>query len=78
VSVVEWLAAFVWTLGECFKCESSGVPVTAYGAMEGPRGTVRLFTCQSCTFRMECRYSNVLAGTHRPAIRPLRSPEQFF
>ena len=72
-SVVAWLVALFWGLGECFKCEAANVLVTRYGAMSGTRGTVELFTCKPCTYRMEYRYASILAGTHVPALRPLRA-----
>ncbi len=73
-SVIAWLAGLDWLPGgECFKCEAVQVLVTKYGDQTGSRGTVALYTCQSCTFRMEVRYLGILSGTHRPARRPLRA-----
>jgi len=72
-SVIAWLVSLPWERGECFKCEAANVPVTRYGAMAGTRGTVGLFTCEPCTYRMEYRYLSILDGTHVPALRPLRA-----
>ncbi len=76
MSVVEWLSLFVWEPGECFKCEDADVPVTHFGVLEGERGTVELFTCKGCCFRLSSRYTAELAGTHLPARAPLRALPQ--
>ena len=67
-TAMAWLVVLPWVAGgECFRCEASGVLVTRYGVMTGSRGTVILYCCQPCTWRMECRYRDSLAGVHRAA-----------
>jgi hypothetical protein len=63
---------FTWSPGECFKCERSGVPVTALGTLEGVDSSVELFACKACTFRLELRLHGELSSPR--TRRPLRLP----
>ncbi|MFI6702571.1 hypothetical protein ACIBJC_27115 [Streptomyces sp. NPDC050509] len=55
----ERLGGLDHTLGDCFRCDRTGIRTTRIGEIVSPEGQTPLRACQSC--------AEVLIAIHRPA-----------
>jgi len=45
----------VWTVGECWRCDRTGVPVLWLGPVQTDHGTGPFLACEPCIRRLEAK-----------------------
>ncbi|MEE1799549.1 hypothetical protein PUR57_12845 [Streptomyces sp. JV176] len=59
------LVAVDYALGDCFRCDRTGIQTTRIGEIVSPEGTTPIRACWSCV--------EILVAIHRPAYEtPVR------
>ncbi|MFE3830962.1 hypothetical protein [Streptomyces sp. NPDC059092] len=58
------LVAVDYALGDCFRCDRTGIQTTRIGEIVSPEGQTSIRACRSCV--------EVLIAIHRPADEPVR------
>ncbi|MFE3736807.1 hypothetical protein [Streptomyces sp. NPDC059134] len=53
-----------FVLGDCFRCDRTGIQTTRIGEIVSPEGQTPVRACRSCV--------EVLIAIHRPADEPVR------